>query len=182
MTPFALLAASFSLSCPPQPATYGHLNRLVEDYSAERATAEQELIDKAKEVVDDPKQTICATCCIQQLARLRAKRAVGFMVDHLTYSPRENDIVVSPIPTLADTLPCVYGLIEIGTPSFGPLLEKVKSSSDGTVHEFAARVFKGVLGNEIALLYLRHAAGSEKDIAKLRIESVATWIEKKQGK
>jgi len=109
------------------------------------------------------------------LGRLRAVRAVPLLVRNLTYEAFYKN--TKRPQTTEDLYPAVNALIDIGSPSLNPVLQRLKSDDDSIVTRTGATVIRSVLGEPLASALVKAEASAERvPDRKRRLEAVAHAI------
>ena len=109
------------------------------------------------------------------LGKLRAVQAVPLLVRNLTYEAFYKN--TKRPQTTGDLYPAVNALIDIGSPSLHPVLERLRSEDDPIVTRTGAVVIRGVLGERLASAMVKEEAGHERAAdRKRRLEAVAKAI------
>ena len=107
-----------------------------------------------------------ARTSIWSLGKMRAVEAVPLLVENLTF------LVLDPLrggQPIEEKLPSVGALIEIGTPSLEPVLQRVEGLDvqDRRVTEYVARcaatVIRGVLDRKVAIAYVEDHIEQQND-------------------
>ncbi len=115
-----------------------------------------------------PEREFNVVFAMKLLGDLRLAEAVPFLVEQLEFTrPMPVGTGVSGGWTpLVQTTPQLYALIQIGMPSLEPLLKKVVESQSPLIVERAAVVVDGVLGPDLAPLFVAKRVERERDDAK----------------
>jgi HEAT repeat protein len=110
------------------------------------------------------------------LGKLRAVEAVGLLVRNLTFEVFYKN--TKRPQTIEDLYPAVQALIDTGTPSLGPVLERLAAEDDELLHRTGAAVLLGILGRSHARALLKEEMGSAKSVsAQVRLRKVGTLLE-----
>ncbi len=113
------------------------------------------------------------------LGRLRAVRAVPLLVHNLTYEAFYKN--TKRPQTTQDLYPAVNALIDIGSPSLTPVLERLRSEDDPIVMKAGAAVIRGILGERVASAVVKEESSAEVAPGrKHRLEAVARAIQEVQ--
>jgi hypothetical protein len=142
-----------------------------------KAIAERVLRVAEKTVENEPEK---AKTAVILLGKLRYSKAVPFLVKHLQMlSPPAVMKGTEPFLKIQRDYPCVRALIEIGTPSLDPLLKKLSQSNDDRTLNLTAAVYKELLGEKVALAYIRSQTPSEEgSVATKSISKLVDRIKK----
>jgi hypothetical protein len=110
------------------------------------------------------------------LGKLRAVRAVPILVHNLKYEVFYKN--TKRPQTTEDLYPAVNALIDIGSPSLNPILERLRREDDAIVTKAGVAVIRGVLGERLASALVKEEAGAEQSPdRKRRLETVARAIQ-----
>ena len=138
----------------------------VEAFAKRRSDEIKALLTVAKDNVGIPGRRGVASAAIRKLGRMRAVEAADFLVAHLSFNGLGDEIGLSPIPVLEESVPCVYALAEIGLPALPLLIQEIEGTDAEITHRLAARVLRRSMGETHALLFLQHQHDTQKDEAK----------------
>lgn len=109
------------------------------------------------------------------LGKLRAVRAVALLAHNLTYEAFYKN--TKRPQTTQDLYPAVNALIDIGSPSLNPVLERLRSEDDPIVSRTGVAVIRGILGEHVASALVKEEASAERlPDRKRRLEAVARAI------
>ena len=109
------------------------------------------------------------------LGKLRAVRAVALLVHNLTYEAFYKN--TKRPQTTQDLYPAVNALIDIGSPSLNPVLERLRNEDDPIVSRTGVAVIRGILGEHVASALVKEEASAERlPDRKRRLEAVARAI------
>ena len=109
------------------------------------------------------------------LGQLRAVEAVPMLVQRLTFQVPY--LATRPQP-IEDLCPAVQALIDIGSPSLRPVLERIEGEDGDILQRAGAAVFRGVLGETWAMTQLESrirsgATGVRTDRLRQVVEKLA---------
>ncbi len=114
---------------------------------------------------------------INVLGEMRATEAVDILVDYIKFQAIDELIIFDRLTPPSEIFPAVKALIQIGKPSFPPVLRALKESTDEDVILLrwnSGWIILKVLGRKLGRTYLEDALQSETDPKKrARIEDLS---------
>jgi hypothetical protein len=117
---------------------------------------------------NSPDQQKNVVLAMMLLGELRMYEAIPLLIQHIDEPnfSRGGIGVSGPWTPLLRRMPSVHVLIQIGMPSLEPLLKKVVESDNRVIFERAALVVDGVLGPDLAPVYVAKRIEREADATK----------------
>jgi hypothetical protein len=139
-----------------------------------RQEGDNEIAALLEQRVQAPDRQGTVKDCMLLLGRLHATVHVPLLVSHLTFEAFYKN--TKRPQTLEDLHPAIPALIDMGSPSIQPVLDRVKAEDAEIVQRAGAAVLGGVLGKRRAILIVEDEVKRTSPASQARLARVLEFL------
>jgi hypothetical protein len=139
-----------------------------------RQEGDNEIATLLEQRVQAPDRQGTVKDCMLLLGRLHATVHVPLLVNHLTFEAFYKN--TKRPQTLEDLHPAIPALIDMGSPSIQPVLDRVEAEDGEILQRAGAAVLRGVLGKRRAILIVEDEQKRAPPPAQARLARVLEFL------